>query len=80
MLSYPLLRQVWIELKAASNYIILPLSHVHCIDSVFSTLSGDYTDFYLSQKYTTNVDTMFRAKENALMPNWSLSLSLSLSW
>lgn len=31
---------------------------------------GDYTDFYASQAHATNVGTMFRSKENALMPNW----------
>lgn len=31
---------------------------------------GDYTDFYSSIDHATNVGTMFRSKENALMPNW----------
>mgnify|MGYP002396080345 CR=1 FL=1 len=31
---------------------------------------GDYTDFYASEAHATNVGTMFRGKENALMPNW----------
>lgn len=31
---------------------------------------GDYTDFYSSRDHATNVGTMFRGKENALMPNW----------
>jgi fumarylacetoacetase len=31
---------------------------------------GDYTDFYASREHATNVGTMFRGKENALMPNW----------
>lgn len=31
---------------------------------------GDYTDFYSSRGHATNVGTMFRGKENALMPNW----------
>lgn len=31
---------------------------------------GDYTDFYSSEEHATNVGTMFRGKENALMPNW----------
>lgn len=30
----------------------------------------DYTDFYSSREHATNVGTMFRGKENALMPNW----------
>src|SRR4030095_17249969 len=31
---------------------------------------GDYTAFYSSKEHATNVGTMFRGKENALMPNW----------
>jgi len=31
---------------------------------------GDYTDFYASREHATNVGTMFRGAENALMPNW----------
>lgn len=31
---------------------------------------GDYTDFYSSQEHATNVGTMFRDPDNALLPNW----------
>ncbi len=31
---------------------------------------GDYTDFYSSRQHATNVGTMFRGKDNALMPNY----------
>ncbi|MCH9035312.1 MAG: fumarylacetoacetase [Planctomycetes bacterium] len=31
---------------------------------------GDFTDFYASKYHATNVGTMFRGKDNALMPNW----------
>lgn len=31
---------------------------------------GDYTDFYSSKEHATNVGTMFRDPENALLPNW----------
>ncbi|WP_341215480.1 fumarylacetoacetase [uncultured Wocania sp.] len=31
---------------------------------------GDYTDFYSSIEHATNIGTMFRGKDNALMPNW----------
>jgi fumarylacetoacetase len=30
----------------------------------------NYTDFYSSLEHATNVGTMFRGRENALMPNW----------
>jgi fumarylacetoacetase len=29
-----------------------------------------YTDFYSSKQHATNVGTMFRGEENALLPNW----------
>lgn len=46
---------------------VLPLSNVtmHLPVEV-----GDYTDFYSSREHATNVGTMFRGAENALMPNW----------
>ncbi len=31
---------------------------------------GNYTDFYSSREHATNVGTIFRGPENALMPNW----------
>jgi fumarylacetoacetase len=31
---------------------------------------GDYTDFYSSRDHATNVGSMFRGPENALLPNW----------
>ncbi|WNB18811.1 fumarylacetoacetase [Marivirga arenosa] len=31
---------------------------------------GDYTDFYSSESHATNVGTMFRDPDNALLPNW----------
>jgi fumarylacetoacetase len=31
---------------------------------------GDYTDFYSSKEHATNVGTMFRDPDNALLPNW----------
>ena len=31
---------------------------------------GDYTDFYSSRQHATNVGTMFRDPNNALLPNW----------
>jgi len=43
------------------------------IDSVAMLLPveiGDYTDFYSSKEHATNVGTMFRDPDNALLPNW----------
>lgn len=31
---------------------------------------GDYTDFYSSKEHATNVGSIFRDPDNALMPNW----------
>ncbi len=31
---------------------------------------GDYTDFYASEEHATNVGSMFRDPEKALLPNW----------
>jgi len=31
---------------------------------------GDYTDFYSSKEHATNVGSMFRDPNNALLPNW----------
>lgn len=31
---------------------------------------GDYTDFYASREHASNVGTMFRGADKALMPNW----------
>lgn len=40
------------------------------IEMLLPVLIGDYTDFYSSREHATNVGTMFRDPENALMPNW----------
>lgn len=31
---------------------------------------GDYTDFYASKEHASNVGSMFRDKDNPLLPNW----------
>lgn len=40
------------------------------VEMIMPVKVGDYTDFYSSEEHATNVGTMFRGKENALMPNW----------
>lgn len=40
------------------------------VEMVMPVYVRDYTDFYSSEEHATNVGTMFRGKENALMPNW----------
>ncbi len=40
------------------------------IEMQLPVLIGDYTDFYSSKEHATNVGTMFRDPDNALLPNW----------
>ena len=40
------------------------------IEMQMPVLVGDYTDFYSSKEHATNVGSMFRDPENALLPNW----------
>ncbi len=53
--------------EALRRQAIIPMSDVlmHLPAEI-----GDYTDFYSSREHATNVGTMFRGPENALMPNW----------
>lgn len=46
------------------------LFHIDQVEMQLPVHIGDYTDFYSSKEHATNVGTMFRGKENALMPNW----------
>lgn len=52
------------ELRAAA---LVPMS---AVEMQLPAEIGDYTDFYSSREHATNVGTMFRGPENALMPNW----------
>lgn len=40
------------------------------VDMLLPVEVGNYTDFYSSREHATNIGTMFRGPENALMPNW----------
>jgi fumarylacetoacetase len=40
------------------------------VDMLLPVAIGDYTDFYSSREHASNVGTMLRGPENALMPNW----------
>ncbi|WPR70526.1 fumarylacetoacetase [Flavobacterium sp. NG2] len=40
------------------------------VEMQLPVLIGDYTDFYSSKEHATNVGTMIRDAENALLPNW----------
>lgn len=71
----------WSEARATilkiltDNSISLPGNSLIPMSSVQMHLPasiGDYTDFYSSINHATNVGTMFRGKENALMSNWKV--------
>lgn len=47
--------------------ILFPVDKVQMLMPIFSQ---DYTDFYSSREHATNVGTMFRDPDNALLPNW----------
>ena len=57
-----------------STYRERALIHKSLIKNHLPAHIGDYTDFYASKEHATNVGSMFRGKENALMPNWFVFL------
>ena len=58
------------ELKANANHVSQVLIPVSKIQMQMPVQIGDYTDFYSSKEHATNVGTMFRDPNNALLPNW----------
>lgn len=50
-----------------AQVVLIPMSEVQMHLPVHV---GDYTDFYSSIDHATNVGTMFRDPNNALLPNW----------
>lgn len=55
------------DLPEAREKILSPVSGASMLMPV---KVGDYTDFYSSEQHATNVGTMFRDPDNALLPNW----------
>lgn len=56
------------EISDADKAVILsPLANC---EEKLPVFVGDYTDFYSSKEHATNVGTMFRDPDNALLPNW----------
>lgn len=47
--------------------VLIPINE---IQNLLPVKIGDYTDFYSSIEHATNVGTMFRDPDNALLPNW----------
>ena len=53
--------------KADQEQILIGIDQV---ETQMPVKIGDYTDFYSSIEHATNVGTMFRDPNNALLPNW----------
>src|SRR5699024_4636477 len=73
------IRQVIQDLLDKNNYLLRDNEALRkkvfyqqdTVEMLMPISIGDYTDFYASKEHATNVDTMFRGKENALMSNWA---------
>lgn len=71
-------RNLIAELFDITNPLLQEKAEVHTtvlVESKLATMHmpvqiGDYTDFYSSKEHATNVGTMFRDPDNALLPNW----------
>jgi len=46
------------------------LVHQSDVNMLLPATIGDYTDFYASKEHASNVGSIMRGKDNALMPNW----------
>ncbi|MBD81638.1 MAG: fumarylacetoacetase [Crocinitomicaceae bacterium] len=58
------------ELKNNTDHISKVLVEQSEVELHLPIKVGDYTDFYSSREHATNVGTMFRDPNNALLPNW----------
>jgi fumarylacetoacetase len=58
------------KLKDNQNHRNTVLFTLNEIEMQMPVQVGDYTDFYSSKEHATNVGSMFRDPENALLPNW----------
>lgn len=55
------------ELREVGEKALVPMTDV---EMLLPIKIGDYTDFYSSREHATNVGSMFRDPDNALLPNW----------
>jgi len=53
--------------QALRDRALVPMDQV---EMLLPVEIGDYTDFYSSKEHATNVGSMFRDPDNALLPNW----------
>lgn len=58
------------SLRDNSEHIKQVLRPMNSVQMLMPVEVGDYTDFYSSIEHATNVGTMFRDPNNALLPNW----------
>lgn len=58
------------QLRNNKEHQEVVLFHVSELQMLMPVFVQDYTDFYSSREHAENVGTMFRGKDNALMPNW----------
>lgn len=58
------------ELQGHKELHFLVLKRQSDVKMLMPVKVGDYTDFYSSIDHATNVGTMFRDPDNALLPNW----------
>ena len=58
------------DLKKNEHHVNQVLIDIDSVDMHMPVRIGDYTDFYSSREHATNVGTMFRDPNNALLPNW----------
>ncbi len=58
------------ELKENEDHKNIILFSLDEIEMQLPVQIGDYTDFYSSKEHATNVGSMFRDPDKALLPNW----------
>lgn len=58
------------DLKNKEHHVKQVLLAQSDVELLLPVAIGDYTDFYSSKEHATNVGTMFRDPDNALLPNW----------
>lgn len=58
------------DLSSNSHHVQQVVFTVEQVEMCMPVKVGDYTDFYSSRDHATNVGTMFRDPDNALLPNW----------
>lgn len=58
------------KLRDNAEHRSIVIFKVDEVEMQLPVLIGDYTDFYSSKEHATNVGSMFRDPNNALLPNW----------